>query len=300
MKNERLFEALEKIDEELIDEAAPGNKPPKKKVKTATWVKWGAMAACTLVIVGIGAPLIFNHDGTVTDGKPETEGNTTESPNDTMEPSDGPSNLVVNGISFLISPHMAVFDKLPEGFTQVGETNVGGFEGCPYYVNPDIPEWVYVYHEVMTDGKVDETGTLIRTEPHNAYVRYVDERLRGKDLVSYNGDYFISMWSVEYYGDTPDISEEYYNEMESLYGIRIEGDAPDGFTCVGTTEFSGHDSIPRGVLSSNQGAYEVFASDNDVNVIFVSTQWHTATSDEQGETIHEGYNVYIRYDCPLD
>ena len=34
MKNERLFEALEKIDEELIDEAAPGNKPPKKKTKT--------------------------------------------------------------------------------------------------------------------------------------------------------------------------------------------------------------------------------------------------------------------------
>ena len=31
MKNERLFEALEKIDSELIDEAAPGNKPPKKK-----------------------------------------------------------------------------------------------------------------------------------------------------------------------------------------------------------------------------------------------------------------------------
>ncbi len=58
MKNERLFEALEKIDAELIDEAAPGKKPPKKKAKTATWVKWGTMAACVLVIIGIGMPLI--------------------------------------------------------------------------------------------------------------------------------------------------------------------------------------------------------------------------------------------------
>lgn len=66
MKNERLFEALEKIDEELIDEAAPGNKPPKKKAKTATWVKWGAMAACALVIVGVGIPH-YNKYG----GKPE-------------------------------------------------------------------------------------------------------------------------------------------------------------------------------------------------------------------------------------
>ncbi|MBQ2883220.1 MAG: hypothetical protein IJE43_05530 [Alphaproteobacteria bacterium] len=60
MKNERLFEALEKIDEELIDEAAPGNKPPKKKAKTATWVKWGAMAACVVVVVAIGIPKLSN------------------------------------------------------------------------------------------------------------------------------------------------------------------------------------------------------------------------------------------------
>ena len=63
MKNERLFEALEKIDEELIDEAAPGNKPPKKKAKTTAWVKRGAMAACALVIVGIGIPHINKYGG---------------------------------------------------------------------------------------------------------------------------------------------------------------------------------------------------------------------------------------------
>ena len=32
MKNERILDALEKVDEELIVEAAPGNKPPRKIV----------------------------------------------------------------------------------------------------------------------------------------------------------------------------------------------------------------------------------------------------------------------------
>ena len=54
MKNERLLDALEKIDEELIEEAAPGNKPPKK-AKTVAWVRWGAMAACACLVVGVGA-----------------------------------------------------------------------------------------------------------------------------------------------------------------------------------------------------------------------------------------------------
>ena len=58
MKQEKLLEALEKIEEELIEEAAPGNKPPKKKAKPMTWVKWGTIAACALVIVRIGVPHI--------------------------------------------------------------------------------------------------------------------------------------------------------------------------------------------------------------------------------------------------
>ena len=41
MKQEKLLEALEKIEEELIEEAAPENKPPKKKEKKVVWMKWG-------------------------------------------------------------------------------------------------------------------------------------------------------------------------------------------------------------------------------------------------------------------
>lgn len=51
MKKEILLDALGKLDEELVAEAAPGKKPPKK-ARTAAWVKWGAMAACLCLVVG--------------------------------------------------------------------------------------------------------------------------------------------------------------------------------------------------------------------------------------------------------
>lgn len=280
MTNEKLYEAIGDINEKYIKEAKQMKKDPK-----ITWLKLGTMAACLFLIITIVIPFIPY--------------NSVESPNAEMDPSIGPSNLVVSGITFFISPHLAVSYELPDGFTYAGEADIGGFEDCSYYVNSNIPEWIYVYHEVMTGGTVDSTGTLTRTDPHNAYARYVDERLRGKDLVSYNGDYFISMWSAQCYGDNPDVSKEYFASMESAYGIRLEGDAPDGFVSVGIAEFSGNDTIPHGILSSNQGAHEVFVNPNEPDVILVSTQWHTASLGENGETRHEGFNVYIRYDCPL-
>ena len=53
MKNEILLDALGKMDEDLIAEAAPGKKPPKK-AKTVVWVKWGALAVCLCLVVAGG------------------------------------------------------------------------------------------------------------------------------------------------------------------------------------------------------------------------------------------------------
>lgn len=281
MSKDRVVDSLGRIDDDMIQ----GVEALRHKKKRPAWMKWSALAACLCLVVAFAIPAVFQQPA--------------ESPNDTMDPSDGPSSLVVSGVSYLISPHLAVSDDLPDGFVHAGEASVGGFEECPYYTNPDMPEWVYVYHEVSTDGTVDATGTLNRTEPHNAYVRYVDVRLRGKDLVCYNGEYYISMWSAQDYGSSPDVSHEYYDKMESTYGIRIEGDAPDGFVSVGVAEFSGNDTIPRGALVSNEGAYEVYANPGDPDVVLVATKWHTAPVGENGETSHSGFNVYIRYDCPL-
>ena len=70
MKNERLLDALEKIEEDLIAEAAPGNKPPKKS-NGVVWMKWGTMAACALLIVGVTALYVNKYGGQAEE--PETE-----------------------------------------------------------------------------------------------------------------------------------------------------------------------------------------------------------------------------------
>ena len=281
MSKDRVIDSLGRIDDDMI-RGVEGLRGKKKRLAKKKWV---ALAACLCLMVVFAIPTVFRQPA--------------ESPNDTIASSDGPSSLVVNGKKYLISSYLAVSDELPDGFVHAGEADIGGFKGCLYFINPDVPEWVYVYQEVMTDGTVDATGTLNRTDPHNAYVRYVDIRLRGKDIVCYNGEYYISMWSAESTGDSPDVSNEYFDTMEGIYGIRIEGDAPDGFVSAGIAEFSGHDTIPRGALTSNEGAYEVYVNPNEPDVILVSTQWHTAPVGENGEKDHSGFNVYIRYNCPL-
>ncbi len=90
MSSERLLNALGKVDEELIIEAAPENAP--KKAKKYSWIKWGALAACACLVVGIGAIAISGGGvgGALTgadDAKPEEpglEGNITadEAPSD--------------------------------------------------------------------------------------------------------------------------------------------------------------------------------------------------------------------------
>ncbi len=283
MRKEDFAEVLGEISEKHILEARA-----ERKVKKPGWMKWGAMVACLCLVVALVIPTVFYESA--------------ETPQDAVEPgadSTGPAGLTVNGIKYLISSHVSVTDKLPDGFSYAGETDVGGFESCPYYTNPDMPEWVYVSQEVLTDGTVDSTGTLNRTDPHEAYVRYVDIRLRGKDLVCYNGEYYVSMWSVMPYGDYPDVNNEYFDSMESTYGIRIEGNTLNGFVSAGIAEFSGNDTIPRGALVSNVGAHEVYVNPNEPNVVLVPTYWYTHTQEEGKETRHEGYNIYIRYDCPL-
>ena len=162
MNRKDLYNSFNEVDDDILERSETVSKSKKKPV----WLKWGAIAACLCLVVSIAIPVLFQQSPDI--------------PHDTMDPSDGPSSLVVNGVSYLISSHLAVSNDLPDGFVHAGEASVGGFENCPYYTNPDMPEWVYVYHEISTDGKVDATGTLNRTEPHNAYVRYVDERLRGR------------------------------------------------------------------------------------------------------------------------
>ena len=90
-----------------------------------------------------------------------------------------------------------------------------------------------------------------------------------------------------------------YDEMKSTYGVRIEGTVPDEFTLAGTAKFSGYDTIPTGILSSNTGTAKVYYTSGTPDVILMETSWFTAPVGENSETQHRGFNVYILYDCPL-
>ena len=114
MKNERLFEALEKIDEELIDEAAPGNKPPKKKAKTATWVKWGAMAACALVIVGVGISHYNKYGGNPEE--PMLEGNIDTTGNMGVQDEAGEGEFDYVTLTHMVEIKVKIDEMFPDGF----------------------------------------------------------------------------------------------------------------------------------------------------------------------------------------
>ena len=126
MKNERLFEALEKIDAELIDEAAPGKKPPKKKAKTATWVKWGAMAACALVIVGVGIPHYNKYGGNPEE--PMLEGNfdTTGNMGIQDEAGEGEYNYVT--MTHMVEIKVKIDEMFPDGFRGTIEVGTDVFK----------------------------------------------------------------------------------------------------------------------------------------------------------------------------
>ena len=70
---------------------------------------------------------------------------------------------------------------------------------------------------------------------------------------------------------------------------------------VGTAEFSGYDTVPKGSLASNKEAARVYSTPDALNVIFVETHWFTAPDEgEEEEKRHDGFDVYILYDCPFD
>lgn len=186
----------------------------------------------------------------------------------------GPPTVTVEGTDYIVSPYIAVEDACPPGFREGGILSTGE----TYYVDAAHPLWVYVRHVGDTDAPV--------------YVRYVDARLRGRALVCTEGNLYISLWSAD---STPDLNHATVNRIRSVYGLRIEGDVPDGFTCLGRAVFTGEDTLPSGSLASNTGEETVYRSP-DGEVLLVSTVWHTAVDGT--EQRHTGFNIYMRWDDP--
>ena len=185
--------------------------------------------------------------------------------------------------------------EIPEGFSFAGYISPFGQEEA-YYTNPEKPHLIYIARTVTSNGELDATGTAIRTDPHPGYVLYVEDGLYLRDLISYNGQLYVSMLSAVDYTDDPDVRREFYARISETYGVNV-ATLPEGFASVGTADFSGFYTIPTGSLSfngriaSNEAPFEVFASDTTDEVIFaavVSTVLRPSYTDT--------YDTFIRCD----
>ena len=58
MKNDRILDAVGGINEEAVRDAKE-----YKKAKPKAWVKWGAMAACLCLVIGIAIPVLHHKGG---------------------------------------------------------------------------------------------------------------------------------------------------------------------------------------------------------------------------------------------
>jgi len=299
VKRAKLAELLGEIREDLIEEAAP-------PARTRVWQHWAALAACCCMIFSLGAFLTLFSGMGAKSAEPEAE-----RPPQSAEPGDAPEmapemeeeeeseleesgdmlpHVVVDGVTYYHSSHLSSYDECPDGFTLAGVIGSGEFAGTEYYRNPAQPQLVYLYTMTNNRGEVDDSGTVIPTEPHMAFVRYADETIRGKDFLCHDGTLYIAMWSANTWAGTRDVSEAFFNSIHAKYGYRIEGALPEGFASVGIAEFSGYDIWPEGPLSSNRGEVEVFVNPDDPDVVLVAAVWHSAKGR------HEGFDVFLRYE----
>lgn len=254
------------------------------------WLKWTIPAVCLCAAMVLTLPLLHRPAEVSVPAQADEEYES-DAPGGCKPP-----NFTVDGRSFVVSPSLSGGSQtLPEGFACAGETDY-----CyEYYTNPAIPEHIYVYEPYMYIDEVDSTGNVVGTMPVYRYQRYVDERLRGKELICCRGEYYISMLSADYFTGQPDVNRAYYDQMCEIYGKRIEGDVPEGFVSAGRAEFSGYDTVPQGELSCNVGAMPIYVNPDEPDVVLFPTIWQTAPLGAEGETNHKGFKVYIRYDCPF-
>ena len=262
MNARKISEALGNIDSRYLTEVLDYRPSYRKRRRI-----WTALAACLCVAVLLAAALPLLLDLTPSSRTPV-------SPGEASGDASGTPQVFIDGVCYVESSYQIVSRECPSGFSLGGVISSGELKGCEYYVNPDIPEWVYVYHEV--------------------YLRFVDTAIRGKSMISYQGQLYLSMWNAAY----DDTLEEIYEKIDSQYGIRIEGKPPKGFFLAGPAVFSGLDTIPNGELSSNQEGVTVYVNPDVPEIVLVSAFWYTATREEGKETRHTGFDVYVRYDLP--
>lgn len=264
---DKLFNAIGGAEDELLEQS-------EKKAKKVHWLRWGIMAACIAIVACVSVGVL-------------TKGN-----NDIDTAHGLPPAIVLDGTKYIVSSSDTSVTECPDGFEYNGlidedHTDDEYLIGRKYFTNDSIPEWVYIYSEVW-DRNNDSSME---------YVRFVNEDIRSSNFIRYNGKIYVSMWSDFYTGDQSYV--DYHDDMRERYGIRVEADiVEDDNVLVGTAHFEETDRIPRTELGVDYRKYngsEVYQNTDDSRILYVGTSWYTATAEEDGETLHTGYDVFILY-----
>ena len=68
----RLMQIIGDIDEKYIDEAAPAEQK-KKAMRFTPWVRYASIAACAMLVIGVGIFAITQHSGNIIDTPAQSE-----------------------------------------------------------------------------------------------------------------------------------------------------------------------------------------------------------------------------------
>ena len=72
MKEMRLMQIIGDIDEKYIDEAAPAEQK-KKAMRFTPWIRYASIAACAMLVIGVGIFAITQHSGNIIDTPAQSE-----------------------------------------------------------------------------------------------------------------------------------------------------------------------------------------------------------------------------------
>lgn len=282
MSAEQLLYAFGDIRDEFIREAAPQISSTHRR----RW-RWAALAAaclCLAVLIARVRPAAPAPGG---DAAPGADLPADSAPygqidgaNDPSDPGAGAPSLVVDGVTYVISGWFEHSLECPEGFSYAGEAAVDYHDApLPYYTSPERPEWVYVYQECW-DQRTQE--------PYMAYVRYVEEILRGTHLVRYQDSVYIFLNDTYYLPYQTEVDPEDQARYDAVPYDSVIRELPEGFEPVGKTVFDGHDLVPFSELGSNDlPGQQVLVNPAMPDILLLRHYWSGLEGPE--------YWVFVRY-----
>lgn len=251
-------------EEEAIRDAG------EEKKRQSPWAKWAALAACLVLVVGAVLVLELPGEQKI------------------------PPIVTYNGVEYMESgyaDYREALSELPVGYSLAGTMVLGQQGECPFYANSEEPLWVYVYCTVYSNNSYEL--------PRMGYVRFVDVRLRSAEMICYNGQLYIGMMTANLWSsENNDVEQELYDALEAEFNLAFEGEAPEGFVCLGEVEYTGPDTIPDGALAGNIKA-TVWAHPDRPELLLKEACWYSYTEQEKEETRHDGFEVFALYTGPL-